>query len=170
VGLTQDSGHPEPDWYEIILQSQYAYCVPTLGHSVYVSSTSARGEGNLQACLIYLLCLLSASCWFFARLILRPGLENREYGRKDPSRWPRSTLYPQKLALTSPTSGGGSVGIVRSRTQATEVFLILRHWRCRPRVPLKRRLTFNGLHGVISQETELSIITAVGTSNPVRST
>jgi UbiD family decarboxylase len=30
------------------------------------------------------------------------------------------TLYPQKLALTSPTSGGRSVGIVRSRTQATE--------------------------------------------------
>jgi hypothetical protein len=48
------------------------------------------------------------------------GLENREYGRVDPSRWPRETLYPQKLALTSPTSGGSSVGIVRSRTEATE--------------------------------------------------
>jgi len=30
-------------------------------------------------------------------------------------------LYPQKLALTSPTGGGRSVGIVRSRTKATEV-------------------------------------------------
>jgi hypothetical protein len=29
-------------------------------------------------------------------------------------------FYPQKLAPTSPTSGGRSVGIVRSRTQATE--------------------------------------------------
>jgi len=29
-------------------------------------------------------------------------------------------LYPQKLALTSPTGGGRSVGIVRSRTRATE--------------------------------------------------
>jgi hypothetical protein len=29
-------------------------------------------------------------------------------------------LYPQKLALTSPTSGSRSVGIVRSRTQTTE--------------------------------------------------
>jgi hypothetical protein len=48
------------------------------------------------------------------------GLESREYGRRDPSRWPRSTLYPQKLALTSPASGGPSVGIVLSRTQATE--------------------------------------------------
>jgi hypothetical protein len=49
------------------------------------------------------------------------GLENRDYGRRDPSRWPRSTLYPQKLALTSPISGGRSVGIVRSRTQAMEL-------------------------------------------------
>jgi hypothetical protein len=30
-------------------------------------------------------------------------------------------LTPQKLALTSPTSGCLSVGIVRSRTQATEL-------------------------------------------------
>jgi hypothetical protein len=48
------------------------------------------------------------------------GLEIREYGRKDPSRWQRSTLFPQKLALNSSTRGGRSVGIVRSRTQATE--------------------------------------------------
>jgi hypothetical protein len=25
------------------------------------------------------------------------GLENREYGRRDPSRWPRGNLYPQKV-------------------------------------------------------------------------
>ena len=29
-------------------------------------------------------------------------------------------LYPQKLALTSPTGSGRSVGMVRSRTKATE--------------------------------------------------
>ena len=29
-------------------------------------------------------------------------------------------IYPQKLALTSPTGGGRSVGIVRVRTKATE--------------------------------------------------
>jgi hypothetical protein len=29
-------------------------------------------------------------------------------------------LYPQKLALTSPTGGGRSVGMVRSRTKAKE--------------------------------------------------
>jgi hypothetical protein len=48
------------------------------------------------------------------------GLENREYGRGDPLRWPRDTLYPQKFALTSPTLGGRSVGIVRLRTKTTE--------------------------------------------------
>jgi hypothetical protein len=48
------------------------------------------------------------------------GLGSREYGRRDPSRWPRYTLYPQKLALSSLTSGGRSVGIVRSRIQATQ--------------------------------------------------
>jgi hypothetical protein len=51
------------------------------------------------------------------------GLENRQYGRRRPLRWPRGNLYPQKLALTSPTSGGRTAGIVRSRTQATELVL-----------------------------------------------
>jgi len=35
-------------------------------------------------------------------------------------------LYSQKLALTSPTGGGRSVGIVRSRTKATEFFFLLK--------------------------------------------
>jgi hypothetical protein len=48
------------------------------------------------------------------------SLERREYGRRDPSRWPRGTIYRQKLALISPTSGRRSVNIVRSRTQATD--------------------------------------------------
>jgi hypothetical protein len=48
------------------------------------------------------------------------GLEMREYGRRDPSPLPRGTLCPQKLELTSPESCGRSVGIVSSRTQATE--------------------------------------------------
>jgi len=37
-------------------------------------------------------------------------------------------LYPQKLALTSPTGGGRSVGIVRVRTKATEVKLFDHHF------------------------------------------
>ena len=46
-------------------------------------------------------------------------------------------LYPQKLALTSPTDGGRSIVIVRSRTKATDFFfyltysLIYQHqWPC----------------------------------------
>jgi hypothetical protein len=49
------------------------------------------------------------------------GLENREYDLRDLSRRPRVTFCPGKLTLTSPTSGGRSVGIVRSWTQATEI-------------------------------------------------
>ena len=33
-------------------------------------------------------------------------------------------LYPQKLALTSPTGGGRSVGIVRAWTKATELLVV----------------------------------------------
>jgi hypothetical protein len=55
------------------------------------------------------------------------SLEKREYGRRDPSRWPRGTLYPQKLTLTLQTGGDRSVGIVRSRTQTVgfAFFIIL---------------------------------------------
>jgi hypothetical protein len=52
------------------------------------------------------------------------GLGSREYGHRDSSRWPRGILYPQKLALTLP-SGGRSVGIVPSRTQAMEFVLFI---------------------------------------------
>jgi hypothetical protein len=53
------------------------------------------------------------------------GLETREYDRRDQSCSPSGPLYPQTLALTSPTSGGRSVGIVRSLTQAMEFSLLL---------------------------------------------
>jgi hypothetical protein len=53
------------------------------------------------------------------------GLDSREYGHGDALCWPHNTLYPQKLALTSPTSGDHSVGIVRLRTKAMESFLLL---------------------------------------------
>jgi hypothetical protein len=64
--------------------------------------------------------LVSTTEELLGRKISGTGLENREYGRRDSSRRPRGTLYLQKLALTSPKSGSRSVGIVRSRTQATE--------------------------------------------------
>jgi hypothetical protein len=45
-------------------------------------------------------------------------------GRGNSLRWPRYTFYPQRLALTSPTSSGRSVVIVRLRTTATEFSLV----------------------------------------------
>jgi hypothetical protein len=52
------------------------------------------------------------------------GLEIREYGRRDPSRCPRGTTYPPNLALTWPTNGGRSVGIVRSRLKTVSYLFI----------------------------------------------
>jgi hypothetical protein len=55
------------------------------------------------------------------------GPENRDHGRTGSITLNYVIhLYQQKLALTSPTSGGRSVGIVCSRTQATE-FVFDRH-------------------------------------------
>jgi hypothetical protein len=67
------------------------------------------------------------ACMTCYRDCLLFGLENREYGCRGPSRRPRGTLYPQKLALTSPTSGGRLVGAVHWRTQATEFSLVCVH-------------------------------------------
>jgi hypothetical protein len=55
------------------------------------------------------------------------SLENRGYGCGDPLLWPHDTLCLQKLALTSPISGGRSIGIVRLRTKATEFSFFI--WR-----------------------------------------
>jgi hypothetical protein len=66
------------------------------------------------------LSLVSTIDELLGRKISGYSLENREYGRRDPSRRPRGILYPQKLAPTSLTSGGRSVGIVCSRTRAME--------------------------------------------------
>jgi hypothetical protein len=53
------------------------------------------------------------------------GLEIREYGHGDPLRWPSDSPYLQTFALFSPTSGGRSAGIVRSRTKATEFSILV---------------------------------------------
>jgi hypothetical protein len=39
--------------------------------------------------------------------------------------WPRDTLYPLSLALTSPMNGSCSVGIYRSRTKATRFLFFI---------------------------------------------
>jgi hypothetical protein len=53
------------------------------------------------------------------------GLESEINGRWDSLCWPRDTLYPLKLALTSLTSGGCSVGIVCWRTKVPEFFRLM---------------------------------------------
>jgi hypothetical protein len=70
------------------------------------------------------LSLVNTNETLLERKIRGSSLESREYSRRDPSRWSSSTLYPQTLALTYPICGGRSVGILRSRTQATEFSLV----------------------------------------------
>ena len=56
-------------------------------------------------------------------------------------------LYPQMLALSSPTGGGRSVGIVRSRTKATEFVSSCFGWcflLCTFRPPTVSRCVFGG--------------------------
>jgi hypothetical protein len=72
-----------------------------------------------------LLSIVSATEELIARKRSCSGLENQDYGRRDPPSWLRDTLYPQMLALTSPTSGGRSVGIVRPRTRPRSLVLVV---------------------------------------------
>jgi hypothetical protein len=65
----------------------------------------------------------TGSTQLFGRNSSGCGLEIGEYGRRDPSRWPLDILYPQKLALSSSTSGDRLVDIFRSVTKATEIIL-----------------------------------------------
>jgi hypothetical protein len=53
------------------------------------------------------------------------GLDNRKYGRRDPSRLLHDTPLPAKVGTNFAASGGRSVGIVRSWTQATEYIDLL---------------------------------------------
>jgi hypothetical protein len=52
------------------------------------------------------------------RKVAPPVKKTEINGRGDSLRWPRDTLYPLKLALSLPTSGSRSVGIVSWRTKA----------------------------------------------------
>jgi hypothetical protein len=68
-------------------------------------------------------CFLYSTNWNFEYCLHEQeacGLEIREYGYRDPWRWPHGTLCPQKLALTLLTGGGCLVSIVHLWTQATE--------------------------------------------------
>jgi hypothetical protein len=67
----------------------------------------------------------SLSLWVQLRSYLKKKVAGPVYKTEitaieDPLLWLRDTLYPQKLAVTSRTSGGCSVGIFPSRTKAME--------------------------------------------------
>jgi hypothetical protein len=75
------------------------------------------------------LCLASTIEELLERKRSGSGLEKRDYGRRDPLRWPHDTIYPQKLALTSPPKGGRSVGIIRCglRSRSYDYQLLKNH-------------------------------------------
>jgi hypothetical protein len=54
------------------------------------------------------------------------GPENRNFGNRDPPRWPRGTLYPQNLVLTSRRSGDRSVGNSSLADSGNGVFMFMK--------------------------------------------
>jgi hypothetical protein len=68
------------------------------------------------------LSLVSTTEELLGRTSSGSGLESREYGLGIRHADHVATSARKKLALTSLTSGGRSVGIVRLRTEATEFF------------------------------------------------
>jgi hypothetical protein len=78
--------------------------------------------------------------------VAAPVLKTEINGRRDPLRWPRDTLYPQKLALTSPTSGGRSVGIVRLRTKGHGVINVSGH-NMHDRINIQKQLAAPSICG-----------------------
>jgi hypothetical protein len=90
------------------------------------------------------------------------GLENQEYSHRDPLCWLRDTLNQQKLALTSLTSGGRSVGIVRSRTKATE---FVPYESCSIERKIRTSYSFLGFHTQSSTSLSVSTILTGKTLN-----
>jgi hypothetical protein len=81
---------------------------PALPHFL---SSSGSGMGSTQPRE-----LNWGATWI--KKVAAPVQKTEINGRGDPLRWPRYTpSIRKKLALTSPTGGGRSVGIVRSRTK-----------------------------------------------------
>jgi hypothetical protein len=115
----------------MIIQCFYRLC----GVVVRVPGYRPRGPGSISGATRFFwevmglqrgpLSLVSTIEELLGRKSSSSGLESREYGRGDPLCWPCKTLYPQKLALTSRTSDGRSVDIVRSRTQVMELSFLI---------------------------------------------
>jgi hypothetical protein len=71
----------------------------------------------------------------------------------DSLRWQRDTLYPLKLALTSPKSGGRSVGIVRAcGLNPRSFYNIKRFVRCKLITRQQREIQFSSRTDAIINE------------------
>jgi hypothetical protein len=122
------------------LKSHYGFFDRLCGLMIGVPGHRSRGSGlDFRHYQIFwevvglergLLSLVSTIEELLGRNTNGSGFENREYGRRDPLCWPRNTLYAQKLALTSPTSGCRSLGIVCLQTQAMEFVCSMVSSRC----------------------------------------
>jgi hypothetical protein len=84
------------------------------------------------------------------------GLENREYSRRNLSHWPRGTLCWRKLALTSLKTGGYSVGIVRSRTEAMEFSFM--KWYCQKRNHSRYVWQIQTIFGTLNMKMGFSVV------------
>jgi hypothetical protein len=132
--------------FHVVLIYIYLYLLFTArGLMVSTPGYRSRGPGfHSQHCLIFRevlglergpLRLMSTIEELLVRYSSGSSLEIRGYGRGDSPRRPHSTLYPQKLTLTLPTSCGRFVCIVHLLTKAMEfsflyiLFLATRLWR-----------------------------------------
>jgi hypothetical protein len=68
-------------------------------------------------------CILQGNDYCGVICLLVSPLAREPLGRKSSADY-ATHLCPQKLALTSPTSGGRSVGVVRLRSQVTEFVVV----------------------------------------------
>jgi hypothetical protein len=122
-----------PDKWRLIknLLLQLYFCIHSIGYQLWFKNGFVLSFIKSTALKYYefflvdwgYVCHVSTTEELLGRNSSGCSLEIREYGRIDPSRWIRGTIYLQKLALTSPTSTGRLVRIVGSRTQATEFVL-----------------------------------------------
>jgi hypothetical protein len=85
---------------------------------------SNKLSGSIKAEKLLSELIASGEGVFTMQLVNCPVYETEINGRGDPLRRPH-TLYPKKLALNSPKSGGRSVGIVRLRTKGHGVFQLV---------------------------------------------
>jgi hypothetical protein len=74
------------------------------GHSFWLQNQRSRFDFRRYQIFWEAMCLersplslVSTNEELLGRKSSDSGLENREYGCRDPSRWPRGTLYPQKV-------------------------------------------------------------------------